>query len=122
MTSAARERRLPGVLLALAFALLLLGPGAAARPAEPGTAPAASVAAASPAGAERATVRQRPEGRALLDANRDRHGPAAPGLPATASAVTVLTWIVLRCPPAGRQGRRIRPSAGPRAPPSLQPA
>jgi hypothetical protein len=113
------------VLLALMFCLALLAPGGAVRSAA-GPDAATSLAAAAPAGLEQGLLGGRPGGSLVASGgkrdDRPRPGPGLVGL--LVGAVTAAaTWTVLagrRAQPRG--GRRRAAAAGPRAPPSFQPA
>jgi hypothetical protein len=110
--------RRAGLLLALACCLALLAPaGAAAGPPEAGAAvdPALAGAAAGPA---QDLLRDAPAGPQLGSANRrderERPGPALPGLAATALALaSALVAAGRGGRPAGHRG----PGAAARAPP-----
>jgi hypothetical protein len=112
------------VLLTLVFCLALLAPAGASRVAGGGD-PAAAPAASPLAGFEQGLLRDRVGGPVAAPGKRDdreRPGPALLGvLGAVLVAVPVLAGAV-----RGRAGRAARrrgaAAAGPRAPPSLQPA
>jgi hypothetical protein len=112
------------VLLALVFCLALLAPGGAVRSAA-GPDAAASLAAGAPAGLEQGLLGDRPSGSLVASGvkrdDRQRPGPALVGLLAGAFT-TAAAWTVLARRRAEPGGRRRAAAAGPRAPPSFQPA
>jgi len=119
---AIRRPRASRALLALVFGLALAGPGAADRTVAAAGA-AGSLAAGPAAGAEQALLRDVPAHSLVTPASkrdeRERPGPALPGLLATAVAAA---WTLVAGRRAGRPARRRAAAAGARAPPPPQPA
>jgi hypothetical protein len=117
-----RRPRASRALLALAFCLALLEPGAGGRPAG-GTDVSTSLTASAAAGPEQGLLRDLP-GQSLVASgsrrdDRERHGLALLGLLATGVAAA---WTVVTGRPAAAAGGGGGAAAGARAPPSLQPA
>jgi hypothetical protein len=119
---AIRRPRAFRALLALMFCLALLGPGATGRAATGADAPG-SLLAGPAAGLGQGLLSDRP-GRSLVAPgpkrdDRERPGPALPGVLATALATAGALAAARR---SERPARRRAAAAGARAPPSLQPA
>jgi hypothetical protein len=111
------------VLLALLFCLALLAPGGDGRSAA-GPDAATSLAARAPAGLEQGLLGDRPGGSLVASGgkrdDRQRPGPGLVGL-LVGAVTTAAIWTVLAGRRVEPRGRRAA-AAGPRAPPSFQPA
>jgi hypothetical protein len=120
MTAIPRPRT-PWALLALAFLLALLGPVAAARPAD-AAGPAQRLAANAPLTAGQPTLHERtPRAQPVADRRdeRDRLGGAPPAVVTALAGVALLLAGILRRAAAGRGRQGRAGAAGPRGPPFL---
>jgi hypothetical protein len=121
-----RPTRTARLGLAVVCCLGLLAPaGAAVRAAGPGSAAAAAVLGGSPDGLGQALLRDRVLGPLVAPGakrdDRERPGPALPGV--VAAALATVAALASRRRRTDRPPRRAAAAApGARAPPSLQPA